>query len=89
MMLPELTLSTYYKKVERGEIKPEVLPFEVTIRFAALSRAIDTPIYLETLLKDFKGQYYLEKDDASNKWMALHFWEASHAEAASKKLSKS
>lgn len=33
-----MTLSEYYRKVEKGEIKPEVLPFEASIRFNVSNR---------------------------------------------------
>lgn len=73
MIIPKMLLSEYSKKVDKGEIKPEVLPFDVSVKFGQLGRG-DTPSYLDTLLKDFKGQYYLEKQD-KEKLLIAHFWE--------------
>lgn len=33
-----MLLSEYYKKIERGEIKPEILPYDTSLRFSPAAR---------------------------------------------------
>ncbi|KAL4450898.1 hypothetical protein ABPG74_011740 [Tetrahymena malaccensis] len=86
MVIPKMPLSEYYRKVEKGEIKPEVLPFEASIKF--INNIRDDPNYhiLENILRDFAKEYYVEKEDRQ---LVIHFWEKNKAEMASKKLQKS
>lgn len=86
MVIPKMPLSEYYRKVEKGELKPEVLPFEASIRFNNSIRDDPNHINLDTILRDFAKEYYVEKEDRS---LVIHFWEKSKAEMATKKLKKS
>jgi len=68
-----------------GTIKPDVLPFDATIRFINLTK-FDTIEDLNYILKDYLGLFYAERIDA--KVLLLHFWENNHAENAVKRLKK-
>lgn len=38
MTIPKILLSEYYKKVEKGEIKLEISPYEVSLGFSFATR---------------------------------------------------
>ena len=40
MVIPKILLSEYYKKVEKGEIKQEISPFEVSLAFSPGTRLV-------------------------------------------------
>lgn len=75
--LPAMPLSEYLLQVETGKIKPDVLPFEATLKFFNLTLA-DTSEELEYLLKAYEGEYYVERSE--NKQLLLHFWRKDIAE---------
>lgn len=60
MIIPRTILSDYYKKVQKGIIKPDVLPFETIIKLNNLG-VQDNVQMLDFLLKDFQHEYYIEK----------------------------
>ena len=68
-----------------GTIKPDILPFDSTIRFMNLTK-LDKIEDLNFILKDYQGLYYAERSD--DKVLLLHFWQAEHAENAVKRLKK-
>lgn len=83
--LPQLTLSEYLRQIETGKIKPEVSPFEASIKFYNLSMH-DTVEELEKFLREFRDEYYIERVD---KQLAVHFWKKDTAEVALRVLKKS
>ena len=54
LKLPKVNLSSYLKQIESGVVKPDVLPFDVTIRFVHLGK-MDRNEDLNQILKDFLG----------------------------------
>lgn len=78
MIIPKLVLSEYTKQVDKGQIKPNILPFEASIKFNQLGRG-DIPSHLEIILKDFKNHFYIEKEEKS---LVAHFWEQEQADLA-------
>lgn len=67
-----MPLSEYYRKVEKGDLKPDVLPFEASIRFNVSIRDDPNHAILDNILRDFTKEYYVEKEDRS---LVIHFWE--------------
>lgn len=64
MIIPKPLLSEYLRKVENGQIKPEIMPFEVTLRFT-MSSSFNNSMFseLDFLLKEQDGEYYIEKEE--------------------------
>lgn len=83
--LPLMNLSEYLRQIENGKIKPDVLPFEATLKFFNLTPS-DTSDDLEYLLKEFEDEYYIERQEGQ---YLLHFWKKEVAEIALNKLKKS
>ncbi|EGR34085.1 transcription factor family protein, putative [Ichthyophthirius multifiliis] len=85
--IPKCPLSEYCKKVEKGEIKSDVSPFQVSIRFIGVLAKNDPNFeQLDYILKDVQKEFYVEKEDRS---IVVHFWDKQVAEVAQKKLYKS
>jgi len=84
--LPSMTLSEYLRQIETGKIKPEILPFEATIKFFNVQQT-DSIDELEFLIKEFEGEYYLERNELRQ--IMLHFWSKPIAEEALTRLKKS
>jgi hypothetical protein len=84
--LPPMTLSEYFKQIQSGKITPEVLPFEASIKFFDLA-ASDRVEELETILKAYKGEFYVERIEG--KQFTAHFWRKDLAEEAIEILKKS
>jgi len=84
--IPKVKLSEYLRQIETKQIKPDVLPFEATIKFFNLS-AYDSIDDLEVLLKEYEGGCYLEKIAEKN--IVVHFWTTAAAKEAIKTLKKS
>jgi transcriptional repressor NF-X1 len=84
--LPTMKLTEYLKEIESGRIRPDILPFEATIKFYNLS-IIDTTDELERILKEFQEEYYLERTE--NKQIMAHFWKKDVAEIALRAIKKS
>ncbi len=92
LRLPKVNLSSYLRQIESGVVKPDVLPFDVTIRFVHLGK-MDRNEDLNQVLNDFqgnhsltKGQYYCER--VNEKVLLMHFWTQDVAERAAKRLKK-
>lgn len=83
--LPTMTLSEYLRQIETGNIKPDLLPFEATIKFYNLSMH-DSIEELVRVLKEYKDEYYIERAD---KQAMAHFWKKDVAESALKVIKKS
>jgi len=84
--LPSLKLSEYLKEVETGKVRPDILPFEATIKFYNLS-VNDTTDELERILKEFNDEFYLERNEY--KQIMVHFWKKEVGEIALRALKKS
>jgi len=85
-VIPKVKLSEYLRQIETHQIKPEVLPFEATLKFFNLT-GYDTVEELEVLLKDFGDSFYIEKSGEKN--ILVHFWTKAGAQEAMKVLKKS
>jgi hypothetical protein len=92
LKLPKVNLSSYLRQIESGVVKPDILPFDVTIRFVHLGK-MDRNEDLNQVLKDFQGnhqliigQYYCER--VNEKVLLMHFWTQDIAERAAKRLKK-
>jgi len=72
MAIPNILLSEYYKKVEKGEIKPEISPFEVSLIFNPGTRLVHNQGQLDLILRDFLKDFCMELED---RVLAIHFWD--------------
>ena len=86
MIIPKPLLSEYYKDVEKGKIKTDILPFEVTMHFTATNKN-DALKDLDKHLLEYQNEYYIERDEKG--YIIAHFWEKDQADLAGKKLRKS
>jgi len=72
MAIPKILLSEYYKKVEKGDIKPEISPFEVSLTFNPSTRLEHNQGQLDLILRDFLKDFYLELEE---RVFIIHFWD--------------
>jgi len=72
MAIPKILLSDYYKKVEKGEIKPEISPFEVSLIFSPGTRIVHNQGQLDLILRDFLKDFFMELED---RVLTIHFWD--------------
>jgi hypothetical protein len=56
LKLPKVNLSSYLRQIESGVVKPDVLPFDVTIRFIHLGK-MDRIEDLNQVLIDFLSNF--------------------------------
>jgi len=59
-MLPKIMLSEYVEKMNRNEINPKSLPFEVVLRFFNLT-VFDKMDHIEEHFQNCKDKFYIEK----------------------------
>jgi len=85
-LIPKVKLSEYLRQIETQQIKPEILPFEATLRFFNLT-SFDSTDDLEMLLKEYDGSFYIER--AGEKNILVHFWTIGAAKEAVKTLKQS
>jgi transcriptional repressor NF-X1 len=85
-IIPKMKLSEYLRQIETHQIKPEILPFEATLKFHSLT-SYDSSEELEGILKEYEGSYYIERIAEKN--ILVHFWTVGGAKEAIKTLKKS